>query len=298
MFEISRSDPTNLTRIGDAVPTGPFPISVAVLAAQNLVCVGVADSVTAGASCATYSPTTGIGKMDAVRPYFSSQNPPPASGQFNEVGTILFNDEGTALFTAVKGNLEPDAPGIGNFLSAFPVLNGSVSRTQIVSYPDNVGFLYGSQFIPGTAKILTTDLSGAAVFSVNSSFQTDSTAFNTRILNNTCTCWTAVSATTRTGFVTDPIQARLTEIDLDTGAIVKALLVEPATRLLDLAAAGGRLYVLTLGDLENVPAKVAVFDVSGGRGTFTQIQNFNPLAGTANSAGISASSQGMALFFG
>ena len=298
MFEISRSDPTNLTRLGDAVPTAPFPISVAVLPAENLVCVGI-GGFTAGISCATYSAITGIGEMDELRPYFSAQNPPPASGQFSEVGSIFFNDKGTALFTAVKGNLIPGALGLGNFLSAFPVANGAVSRNQVISYPDNVSFLYGSTWIPGTDKILTTDLTGAAVFNVNASYQTDTTEFTTPILNNTCTCWATVSATTGTGFVTDPALSRLAEVDLDTGEILKAIVVEPASGLLDLAAARDRLYVLAVGGLTGVPPTVAVFDISGGRGTVRQIQNYNPLLATGpNSAGISVNSQGMALYLG
>ena len=298
LFEISRSDPTNLTRIGGAVSTAPFPISVAVLPTESLVCVGV-GGFTAGVSCATYSATTGIGELDELRPFFSSQNPAPASGQFSEIGALFFNDEGTALFTAVKGNQIPGALGQGRFLSAFPVANGTVSRTQVTSYPDGVTFLYGSTFIPGTDKILTTDLTGAAVFSVNASYQTDATSFKTSIFNNTCTCWAAVSATTRTGFVTDPALARLAELDLDTGEVLKAVVVEPASGLLDLAAAGDRLYVLAVGGVTGVPATVAVFDLSGGRGTFQQIQNFNPIAVAGpNSAGISINSQGMALYLG
>ena len=70
--------------------------------------------------------------------------------------------------------------------------------------------------------------------------------------------------------------------------IVKSLnLTNGNPGMIDLEAAGNFIYALSPGNA-NVSAAVTVFDVSGGRGSATQIQNFNPVGVGANAQGMVA----------
>jgi len=79
----------------------------------------------------------------------------------------------------------------------------------------------------------------------------------------------------------------LVEVDTTTGQLVKELLSGNGNPgMIDLVSAGNFLYALSPGN-GKVKAAVTVFDVSGGRGTAKEIQNFSP-------AGVPDSAQGMA----
>ena len=78
------------------------------------------------------------------------------------------------------------------------------------------------------------------------------------------------------------------EVDLTNMTVVKDLtLANGNPGMIDLEAAGDFIYALSPGNA-NVSSAVTVFDVSGGRGSVMQIQNFNP-------KGVSQNAQGMAV---
>ena len=285
MFEIDSRDPTTLTRIGKPITTEQYPISVAASLKQSLVCVANNGDTVAGLACASFDGRNGISKLDAVRPYFTPQTVPD-SGTIGQVGALFFNNDESALYTTIKGNFGSPAR---TFISVFPLSKeGVVSRTQIANYPKDVQFLYGSQFIPGTDTIFAADLSNAAIIDADS-FSSAITQYYTTIPNNTCSCWTAYSKRTGTGFVSDPLNSRIAELDLHKNKLIAQPPASPG--MLDIAAAGNYVYALSAGDLVSVPPQIAVFDVSGGRGTIHSVQTFSP-------AGISIYSQGLALYTG
>ena len=148
MFAIDVFNPTKLMRVGDAVTTGQFPISVAVSVKNSLVCVATAGDL-ATASCATYNAFTGIGQLDAESPYFT-QATLPATGQFNTIGNVFFNEAETVLYTTIKGSTA--GPFGRAFLSAFPLVNGTVPSTQTTSVPAGIQQFYGSQVVPAPTK--------------------------------------------------------------------------------------------------------------------------------------------------
>ena len=284
MFRIDAFDPTKLTLVGQPVATAQYPISLAVSKTYQKVCVASAGN-TAGLACASFSPVNGIGKLDTLRPYFTTPNT-PASTQFNSIGDVYFSNDEKVLFTSVRGN----GQGFNGFLSAYPVVGGAVSYKQVTSSPAGSEFLYGSVPIPGSSNILSADLGqgigGALIINVNSQLQ-GTTAKDIKIPGQSMTCWATISSVTNTGFLTDPGTSSLSEVDLQTGTLVKQESGDIA--MIDIRAAGNYLYALSVGNVTDpavAPPAVAVFDVSGGRGTAKQIQNFAPQGATARAQGM------------
>ncbi|ORY17277.1 hypothetical protein BCR34DRAFT_51332 [Clohesyomyces aquaticus] len=117
MFTISASDPSSLQQVGQpAALSGTFPNTVAASSKNSLVCVGTTGSK-AGVSCANFNAKTGIGKMDALRPFDLGQSDPPV-GPTNTVSQSFFSEDENTLFTTVKGDPAVNKTG---FLSAFAV---------------------------------------------------------------------------------------------------------------------------------------------------------------------------------
>ena len=284
MLSIDEEDPTQLTLVGEPADTlGEFPVSLAVSKKHGMVCVGNTGAK-AGVACASICASEGIGAMDALRPFELNQKT-PATGPLNTVADLFFNEQHNILLTTVKG--DPTVNNTG-FISAFSIQNGSVSTQEIRSSPDGTAVLFGSSNIPGTDNILATDASfGAAILTISKDNKV-TTKVTTKVGDQKATCWSTISGKTGTGFVTDVAVNHLVEMDLTTGAIIKTTnLATTNPGLIDIKAADDFMYALSPGNA-NVTSAVAVFDLSGGKGTAKQIQNFNP-------KGVTDSAQGMAV---
>ena len=285
MFAVDDKDPTKLTMVGQPADTlGEFPVTMAVSAKNKLVCVANTGAK-AGVACAKMDAQAGIGKMDALRPFELSQQTPPTR-PLNSVAGTFFNAEETALLKTVKGD-----PAVNNtgFLSAFAVEDGALSMKETRSSPAGTAVLFGTVNIPGShGKLLATDASfGAAIVAVGADLKA-SVAATLPIGNQNATCWATVSKSTGTGFVTDVAVNHLIEMDVETGALVEQTdLTTTNPGMIDLESSGDFVYALSPGNA-NVTSAVAVFDVSGGKRTAKQIQNFNP-------KGVDLKAQGMAV---
>ena len=285
MFEVDGQDPTKLKMVGQPANTlGDFPNTMAVSAKNNMVCVA-STGAKAGVACAKMDAKTGIGKMDMLRPFDLKQKNPP-TGPLNTVSDTFFNEKEDALLTTVKG--DPDAKNTG-FVSAFKVENGSVSMQETRSSPNGTAVLFGTVNIPGSQDLMATDASfGAAVISLGQDLKANVKSA-LKIGGQKATCWATVSEATGTGFVTDVGVNSLVEVDPASGALVKQMnLTTPNPGMIDLEAKGKFMYALSPGNATaNIPAAVAVFDLSGGKGQAKQIQTFNP-------KGVKDTVQGMA----
>lgn len=271
MFSINPRDPTELTLLGEPVSTnGEFPVSVAVSGRNKLVCVANTGAVS-GVSCTTYDSKTGLKPMDSLRNFYLDQST-PAVGPFDDVGSILFSEEESRLLTTVKRNrTEPTG-----YLSVFSVENGKVGTINTKNFINGTSRLFGAVTIPGTNNIFAAD---PGVGSVILNLHRDNTASliaTTNVTDQATTCWAEVSPKTGTGFLSDNCRNHIVEVDLKTGAIVSDYF-PPNNNLgmTELAAAGDWLYALSPGRADSA-ASVVVFDISGGRGTLNQIQNFTP----------------------
>lgn len=288
MFTIDAVDATKLTLLGQPVNTaGDFPVTLAVSTRHKLACVGNTGAK-AGIACASFSAKTGLSAMDTLRPFSLNQVTPP-TGPLNTVADTFFNGNQSVLFTTIKG--DPTVNNTG-FLSAFSVTpRGKVSTQETRSSPAGTAVLFGTVGIPGTNNLLATDASfGAAIIGLSGGTAPNkgTVLASAKIADQAATCWATVSHATKTGFVTDVAVNHLIEIDVTTGAIIKELaLANGNPGMIDLEAAGKFIYALSPGSA-NATSKVAVFDVSGGKGNAKAIQNFGL-------KGVGPRAQGMAV---
>ena len=291
MLSISKDDPKKLALVGEPVNLpGQFPNTVTASMANHLVCVGMTGAQ-AGVSCSSFS-HKGLSQMDALRSFNLGQSTPPV-GPTNTVSQTFFSEDGTMLFTTVKG--DPPANKTG-FLSMFPVesVNGNqaqVSSLGVQSSPNGTAVLFGSAVIPGTNNIFATDASfGAAVLSVNADGTANLTAKGA-VEGQKATCWTAISPVTGTAFVSDVAVPRIVEMSLTDASIINEVDLSAGgdPGFIDIAAGGNFLYALSPGN-GTTEAAVTVLDVSGGPGSAKIVQRFG-LGGL----GVGSRAQGMAV---
>lgn len=271
LFSIDAHDPTKLTMIGQPVDTmGEFPMSATISTKLNMACVANSGAK-AGVAC--YKITAkGLVAEGGLRPFNINQTTPPA-GPENTVSQTFFNEDSTALLTTVKGDPTKNNTG---FISSFPVDNGCVSMNGTQVSPQGTALLFGSSALPGTSNIFVTDASFGSATISNPSDASAAVNASTKIDNQKATCWVAVSNVTGTAFITDVGRNTLNEVDVNTGDLVKGLNgTNGNLGMIDLASRGNFIYALAPGNSSaGVKPTVAVFDVSGGKGTAKEVQNF------------------------
>jgi hypothetical protein len=264
MFSIDKSDPTKLAMVGKPVKVpGEFPNTVAASMKRQIVCVGASGAV-AGVSCAPFASSGGIGAMDALRPFALGQSTPPV-GPTNTLSQVFFSEDERALFATVKGDPTKNNTG---FLAAFPVMSSgcdtsrrfSVSEKGTTSSPAGTQVLFGSATIPGSQDLFVTDASfGAAVLSIGADMSATTKGRGT-VDGQGATCWAAVSAETKTAFVTDVAVNRLVEMSISDASILSTidLSANGHSGMIDLKTLGGMLYVLSPGNNATQSAVVVV----------------------------------------
>jgi hypothetical protein len=189
MFNIDPVDPTKLTMVGQPVDTlGEFPMSVAISMRLSQACVANSGAK-AGIACFSMCSTKGLSPLDTSLRAFAINQTTPPSGPFNTVSQTLFNADSSALMTTVKG--DPTVNNTG-FLSIFPVINNTVSTTDIRSSPAGTAVLFGTALIPSSSSSLfVTDASfGAATLSLSPN-NTATVSASTKIADQKATCWAA-----------------------------------------------------------------------------------------------------------
>ncbi|KAF2446632.1 hypothetical protein P171DRAFT_319808, partial [Karstenula rhodostoma CBS 690.94] len=290
MLAIDPRDPLCLTTVGQpiAVP-GEFPNTVAASAKNNLVCVATTGAV-AGVSCASFS-HHGIGPMDKLRPFDIGQSTPP-KGPLNTVSQTLFSGDETKLLTLVKGDPPNNKTG---YISVFDVQHerrrpSTLATQGVRSSPNSTAVLFGTSRIPGRPhSFFATDASfGAAIIAVHRNGEA-TTSHNQTIDGQRATCWSTISTSTGSAFVTDVARDLIVEMDVNDASIIREydLSANRDPGLIDLASGGNFVYALSPGNA-TTDAAITVLDVSDGKGAGKQTQRFS-LAGFASSAG-----QGMA----
>jgi hypothetical protein len=251
--------------------------------------------------------------MDGLRPFDLGQTTPPV-GPLNTVSQTFFSEDGSMLFTTVKGDPPNNKTG---FLSTFPVqgvptpgrgrggkgqgrwrwnsrstlgkMQVSMQGTQ--SSPAGTAVLFGSAVIPGTSDIFATDASfGAAVLSVSGD-GTANVVGKGAIDGQKATCWAAISPATNTGFVSDVAVPRIIEMSLTDASIINNVDLSASgdPGFIDMAAAGSFLYALSPGN-GTTQAAITVLDLSGGSGTAKMLQRLE-----LGDLGVGTRAQGMAV---
>ncbi|CUM68081.1 uncharacterized protein PRCAT00005796001 [Priceomyces carsonii] len=295
MFSIDEVEPTNLKLLGgpSKVP-GEFPVTVAASTLNRLVCVGTSGKK-AGVSCAPYSPYVGIGELDFLRPFDLDQSTPPV-GPLNTVSQTYFSADESLLITSVKGDSAINKTG---FVSVYSVVGPSLlsqsrlSAGEIRSVVNGTGALFGLQQIPESDNYFIADASfGAAIISVNEMTQASEILFKQDVPQQMATCWVAISSSSNSAFVTDPLVNHIVEMSLADASIVSVINTtssNDATGYIDIAAAGDYVYALSPGSKSGSGAEIGVLSVSDSQNkSIIQSLNVNNWAGS--------SAQGLAIY--
>ncbi|KAI9825204.1 MAG: hypothetical protein M1826_007061 [Phylliscum demangeonii] len=296
LFEIDAGDATKLVMVGKPTYTlGDFPVTVAVSERLRQACVAN-TGVKAGIACFQITNRGLVALERQLERVFDLQQSTPPSLFTTDISQTFFNEDSTALITTVRS----DGNHTGT-ISVYPVLaNGRVSTHDVRTSPPRTAFLFGAAVIPGTrdprtgssAYVISDPLFGAGVFRISATTGAVDTVALTTIPNQNGTCWAAYSARTRSVFLTDALGNTLVEMDPATGAILQDLHTTTGyLGSIDLVApANGFVYALSFSTDHLTPA-VAVYDVTAGRATARQVQDFRPSASS-----LSPNAQGMAVY--
>lgn len=269
LFKISDDNACLLTPIGSPQSTGgEFPIAVTYSDKLNTACV-VNGGAIDGVSCFSVSRRTGLSPLDASpRRLGISQMTPAVAGA--TVSDIHFTTDSSSLLVTVKGNA---ATNITGFLAVYPVVDHRVSQVAVKSTPQGTGVLFGAAPLDAN-RIIVADPSfgGAAVLTINPASNDVSTASLITAVNSSAICWVAYAPRTGSAYLTDAAQNRVVEVDTATGEIVKTLqLVNDNIGMFDSVVGGDFFYALS-PRLNRT--SIAVMDISGGRGSIKEVQNF------------------------
>ncbi|KAI4174643.1 MAG: hypothetical protein LQ343_002216 [Gyalolechia ehrenbergii] len=281
MLNISVTDPTKLTMIGQPVNTmGEFPVTAAISTKNHMACVGNTGAQ-AGIACFSMHHKTGLKPLMESQIAFPINQTTPPVGPANTVSQVLFNEDETMLLTPVKGDPAKNNTG---FLSLLPVHHGCAAEKDTRSSPAGTSLLFGTALIPGTTDILATDPTfGAAVISTTTP---PAVVHKATIADQMATCWAAFSPFTKTAFVTDVLVNRLVEIDPASGAVRQSTdLNDGQPGLLDIVAGGKMVYALSPGN-GTTKSTIAVMDVSVRPAKL--VQSFQPEMETKSSQGLTA----------
>ena len=225
-------------------------------------------------TCSKFS-SKGLAAFDSLRSTGSQleQTTPPA-GPLNTMSDMLFSHDESVLYTLIKGNMTANQPG--------NVAVYGVSQDEVSTTPQpNVGLngtavLFGTVKVPGSSALFATDASfGTTVLDMQGgqAGQVLRASEVTAIADQKATCWSTISHSTKTAFVTDVLVNHLVEIDPQKGGIIREYnLTNGNTGMIDLKAKGN--FVYALAPSANATSAVVVFDVSQGKGKAQQIQNF------------------------
>jgi len=212
MFNIDMTNPDILTMAGAPIGSeGEFPMSLAVSEVTKNVCVlnGGANN---GVACFSATAETGMAPLaNTARDLKVNQTTPP-NGPAGTMSHVIFSEDGTQLFAAVKG--VPPTPG---FLAAFDVAqDGSLSSDFTTSTPASGGLLpFGMTAIPGTKAVLSTDAAvGYTIFDFSAGSNATNAVFP--IEGQGATCWVAHSTKTGNFYLTDLDTSIVTEVNVDS----------------------------------------------------------------------------------
>ncbi|KAI0028783.1 hypothetical protein K488DRAFT_89403 [Vararia minispora EC-137] len=306
LFQIDPSDPSNLRAIGAPVSSGgEFPMSLAFNSAGSMLCVLNGGAVNGVQCFNTTDNFLGLKPIANSQRSLGLNQTTPATGPAGSTSHIIFSEDGSSLFAAVKGN-----PALGDgargFIAVWDVADDGSLSTNFTNIPPpakgNLPFALAN--IPGTTNALfVPDAAvGVDIFDLSQGPERAAESNATQavpVKGQGAVCWVAHSTKTGTFFVTDIMTALVTEIAVDgnlAGSVVKQYPTQTGAGTIDLevASLGGNdfLYV----NMANATAIQAFSLPAKGQATKTQTLD---VAGPVKAAGLSISGanvQGMTVF--
>ncbi|MCJ1476467.1 hypothetical protein MMC13_005133 [Lambiella insularis] len=258
MFSINKDDPTDLCLVGEPASTlGEFPTSVAYSSHLKTVCA-VSGGAINGVTCFSVDHEKGLTLLDqqprSMSPALMQTTPPV--GPPGTSSDLFFNPSSTALFGVVKGD-PGTSPATASTWFAWPVVDGKVSTTAVISQIPDLLVNFGGNFV-NDDTIASIDASfGVAILKVSPTFQITEEV-HTVVPGQVAICWGAYAPRFETFYAPDTGSTVVTEIDPATGAIKEQWSYDPsAGNPFDFAIDRTWMYVLT-GN-----ASVVVIDLEG-----------------------------------
>lgn len=200
-----------------------------------------------GVTCFNVDPTNGLTTTDTAPRGITqglNQTTPPV-GPFSTASDIQFNPSSSALIVSVKGSplTTPVSPG---YLYAWPVENGTVGTTPVVSKLDNVILDFSLSFTDSDFNLLITDPAiGADFLSISSSLEI-TVAQPINITYQKAACWSYYDSANSVVFVADAASTNITAISTVDGSIVQTIDYNPSLNGgQDMVVVGNSLFFLT-----------------------------------------------------
>jgi hypothetical protein len=251
-FRISRDDPLHPELVGTPVSSGgTVPNAIAYSKRLRTACV-TNTGATAGVQCFAVTHDA-ISPIGSLMPLPIKQTNMPL-GPPNTVSDVVFNPDDTALFVTVKG--DGMNPG---YIYAYPVMDGKVSATPVVSRPPGLLLDFSMTFISDCRAVISDPAYGASYVSVARDF-TVSVEKKIVVPGQKATCWTAYSDAFNSVYLFDGGNVNVTTLDPVSGStnfVIEGSTVGKGS--FDAVVHGGFLYVL-----QGSPG-IAVFSLVGNR---------------------------------
>ncbi|KAI0029711.1 hypothetical protein K488DRAFT_80018 [Vararia minispora EC-137] len=287
LFSIDPTDPSTLTAVGPPIASGgEFPVSVAFNSDGTALCTlngGAMD----GVQCYNVNATSGLSVMAGTRRFLNMGQTTPPSGPFGTASQIVWSQDQTQVYAAVKGN-----PGSGpaGYIAAWNMTDSGLSDQFVnVTLPAGAGAPFSLTPIPGQNAMFSADAAiGVDVFDFANGPESVAASPRTQSYNisgSMAPCWSAYSPMTGDYYVSDLLTSILTEVSLDANNNLRPSMVmqypilqNVATLDLEVATVGSQDFLYLL--MPNVTA-VEVLQLNG-PGNATSIQQMD-IAGPAAS---------------
>jgi len=281
MWDINPRDPTELTRVGEAMNTGgDFPASISVHPKTGMVCVAN-GGVRNGVQCFSQA-RSGLAKMPNTNRLlsFPQTTPPTYNDTLNSMSTALFSRDGSKLLVDVKGQAQQKNPG---YLVAWDVnKDGSLSSChETYPAPSKVGAInFGMSYFNDKEKYIVADPTvGAIVYDFSEGYgPMEYKAKNIRIPGQNTVCWASYASKSDTYFFSDFGAQIVFEMKIDSKTYESRLVnkfILPFTKTVNIDH-----RVVTIGDdqflyqLAPFGSSLFVFDIQP-HGRTKMIQSYN-----------------------
>ena len=283
MFQIDPADPLNPKFVGVYDTLGQFPNAVAISAKLQQACVtNIGPS--SGVSC-FHITNIGLTPIGNLFEYQLNQTYPP-SGFTNGPLTgyeraILtnpsFSADDSKLIVTQTGVPHPRAHYLAGHVLVYPIANGVISNTPVVSNPEGTRTLFNMVPVPGkpTQYFATDPAYGSTILNIDDQTLEATTISRTNVTGQTVLCWSWLYPGTNRVFSTDALTNRLVEQDVNSGDITSIVNgTNGNIGMIDLWGYGDLLYALSV-DVGPGTTNVVTWDVSQ-PGQAKVLQNFYP----------------------
>jgi hypothetical protein len=248
----------------------------------NIPACVINGGAVAGVTCFSTDHAKGLSPQGGLRPIALGQTTPPV-GPPGTVSDIVFNPSETALFVSIKG--APPTPGS---IYVYPVVDGYVSMTPVVSKPATLLVDFSLNFLGSDSKAIITDPAyGASLVDISNKYSV-TVSKQIVVAGEKAICWATYSDRFNSIALLDGGTSNVTLVDPKSGDITGvAVLAAAGKGALDAKLDRTFMYIL-----RGAPFVTVLSDMGLTHGKMpTELQNFD-LSSLGNRAGF----QGMAIY--